>query len=263
MPEDGVTFIVSVSYMFNELGTYVERLVSIYKQAMIFKTDVTHICYSHIKDIEDDDGEIRKYAFQIPAIEKAYYEAAYENIDNIILADIVYFRDTFPDYKMLTDKINYKFIKTAGRSKNMLINQRNVIKYNPHFYVDLPVPLSIKAYVNQDIRNSLDVINKQIRDAVYTFLQLKAGVHTNIYRSEIHRFIHDSVPEVQFCEVTKLGKIDYGDGTPIIDVSMDIVYNFDLSRIDKMRQKIAFSYVPEYIWFDPNLIDIDIEIITN
>jgi len=159
-------------------------------------------------------------------------------------------RDVFAEYKMLTDRVNVKFVRTYGSSTNMNLNTYNPIPaktYAEDTSIDLPPEIDVKVYVKGTTSESVATIIQECKNVLYTFLQLKAGFHTNLYRSEIARYLHDTVDAVEFCEV--------------IEPTDDIVYNFNINDIPKYCKDDLYTYCPEYIWFDKDNINIDVMLI--
>lgn len=219
---------------------------SSYQQSAIFKHDLTPICFSNIA-ISCNGIQ---YAYGVPVIKQEYYDNNIDFIDTFVLNQIAQFREQFAQYKMLTDKINIKFVKTFGKTKNMQLNTYNptsVIIYDDDFEIELPPKINVSIYVKRDTNSSINEIISECKNVLYTFLTLKAGFHSNIYRSEIARYLHNVVDDVQFCEVEEPTK--------------DIVFNFNLNEIPKTYKDVLYQYCPEFIWFDKDKIEINVVLI--
>lgn len=219
---------------------------AIYKQSAIFKYDITSIVSSNV--VEDIDGKTWVYA--VPVIEKDFYDNNIKFIDQSILSEIAQFRYKFIDTKMLTDQINIKFARTFGKSINMRYNIFNAIiskEYDPEFSIELPPKLDLTVYVKKTVKSSVQDIINECKNVLYTFLTLKTDYHKNIYRSEISRFLHDTVDEVEFCEVN--------------EPTTDIIYDFNLDHIPKPLKHELRIFCPEYIWIDKEKINITIAFI--
>jgi len=222
---------------------YNGELHAIYKQSAVFHHDMTEICYSHVTPNQNGT----QYAWCVPVIDAVYYDENLDYLDQYVFNVMAQLRDIFTRYKMLTDRTQIKFAKTFGASVNMRLNSYSSIPsktYASNFSVDLPPELHIKVYVPKRAQNTVSAIVEECKNVLYTFFQLKAGFHTNLYRSEIARYIHDTVDDVEFCEV--------------LEPTDDIVYNFDINNIPRYARDVLYKYCPEFIWFDKDKITIDV-----
>ena len=235
IPMGSISFKIEISYSGEVYATY--------KQNAILHHDMTQICYSNISK-----GENTAYfAWDVPVIEKSYYKQNIAYLDQYIFNQLATLRDNFHMYKMLTDRVNIKFATTYGKSINMRLNRFNpmpVKSYDENFSIDIIPEISVKVYILKKSQNNIPAIVEECKNVLYTFLQLKANYHTNIYRSEIARFLHDVVDDVEFCEV--------------LIPEDDIVYTFDLEHIPRTERIELYKYCPEYIWFDKDKINIDV-----
>jgi hypothetical protein len=225
---------------------YNGELHSAYQQSAIFKHDLTPICYSNIG--VSCDGT--KYAYSVPVIKQEYYDDNLEFIDTYVLNQMAQFREQFTQFKMLTDRINMKFVKTFGNATNMQLNSYNptsVLTYDSDFNIELPPEISVKVYVRRDTSESINSLINECKNVLYTFLTLKSGFHANIYKSEISRYLHNVVNDVEFCEVIK--------------PTQDIVFNFDINEIPKTYSDVVHQYCPEFIWFEKDNISINVVLI--
>ena len=217
-----------------------------YKQSVILKQELTNICHSNIAVASDGV----QYAYGVPVIQEEYYNSNKEFIDELILNQLAKFSAAVSNYKMLTDNVNIKFVKTSGYSKNMqlnLYNIKSVITYPDDFSIEIPPKIKAKIYLKRKSGLSVNSVILECKDVLYTFLTLKSGFHSNIYRSEMARFLHDVVDAVEFCE--------------IMEPSQDIVYNFDIENMPSTYRDIVYKYCPEFIWFSKDKIEIEVNMI--
>lgn len=239
IPSDIVDFKIELSY---DNETY-----SIYKQNTIFHHELTNIFFSNIGRHMLDK---KLYAWSIPVIEKEYYENNIVYLDRYVFSMFAYLSSEFNKYKMLTDRVSMKFARTFGRSINMRLNKYTNIPsklYEDDFYINLPPDIKVLIYISKNTKNSIPNIIDECKNVLYTFLQLKANFNTNIYRSEMSRFLHDVVDDVEFCE--------------ILEPTDDIVYHFNIEDIPRYARHELYEYCPEYIWFDKNKINIEVKFI--
>lgn len=222
---------------------YNNSLHVIYKQEAIFRNDITKICSSFVAAV---GGQLQ--IIGVPIIEKEYYEEHLSELESSLFTTLAYFNEKLYMYKMLTDRIVIKFARTYGHGTNMRLNKYSVvpgIEYDDDFSIEIPPRIKIQVFISsRKISKSIPAIIDDCKNVVYTFLQLKAGFKTNIYVSELSRFIHDAVSDVSFCKV--------------IEPTEDIVYNYDIDLIP--RNKIndeLYPYAPEFIWFDKDKIEIE------
>lgn len=235
IPTGSVTFKIELKYNGENITTY--------KQSAIFKQDISRICKSDIHQFSNNTT----YACSVPVIEKSYYEQNVEYLDNTILSQFLDLSTKFNEYGMLTDRINIKFVRTCGESTNMRLNKYKdspIKVYDDSFYVDLPVKIHAKVYVSRDTTTDISTITTEAKNIIYTFLSLKSGFNTNIYRSEISRFLHDSLNEILFCE--------------IVEPVQEIIYDYDIQKIPYVEREEFFKFCPEYVWFDRDNIQVDV-----
>jgi hypothetical protein len=217
-----------------------------YKQSVVLKQEVTNICHSNIAVASDGV----QYVFGVPVIKQEYYDAKKDVIDELILNQLAKFSTALSEYKMLTDNINIKFVKTSGYSNNMqlnLYNSKAVITYPDTFAIEIPPKIKVRIYVKRKSGLSINSVISECKNVLYTFLTLKAGFHSNIYRSEMARYLHDVVDDVEFCE--------------ILEPTQDIVYDFDIENIPSTYRDIVYKYCPEFIWFSKDKIEIETNMI--
>ena len=100
--------------------------------------------------------------------------------------------------------------------------------------------------MSKSARSSSEIID-ECKNVVLTFLTIKTtGFSKSILRSDIIRFIHDSVPEVTSCEV--------------LAPTRDIIYLFDEYNLPSEKDELL-SYVPDFIWIDKDKISVETVII--
>lgn len=237
IPTGQVTFKVSLKYKGMNITTY--------KQTCVFKQDITRIIRSDIHKFSDG----LYYACNVPVILKEWYDDNLEFLDQEILSRFLYLSDNFNTYGMLTDRINIKFVRTCGKSINMRLNNymNNPVKtYSDDFSIDLPVKIHVKLYVSEDTQTNINDLITETKNIIYTFLQLKSGFNADIYRSELARYLHDTLEDIMFCE--------------IIEPTDEIIYNFDIDKIPRTQYEVLYEYCPEYIWFDKDNIEVDVKL---
>ena len=237
IPTGQVTFKITLKYDGKNIATY--------KQSTIFKQDITRIIRSDVHKFTD--GLL--YACNVPVILKEWYDQNLEYLDQEILSRFLNLSNTFNQYGMLTDRINIKFVRTCGKSTNMTLNNYmpNPVKsYNEDFSIDLPVKIHIRLFVSEDVQTDINDIITEAKNVVYTFLQLKSGFNANIYRSELARYVHDALEDILFCEV--------------VEPTDEIIYSFDIDKIPRSEYEVLYKYCPEYIWFDKDNIEIEVQL---
>jgi hypothetical protein len=237
IPTGQVTFKITLKYDGKNIATY--------KQSTIFKQDITRIIRSDVHRFTD--GLL--YACNVPVILKEWYDQNLEYLDQEILSRFLNLSNTFNQYGMITDRINIKFVRTCGKSTNMTLNNYmpNPVKsYNEDFSIDLPVKIHIRLFVSEDVQTDINDIITEAKNVVYTFLQLKSGFNANIYRSELARYVHDALEDILFCEV--------------VEPTDEIIYTFDIDKIPRSEYEVLYKYCPEYIWFDKDNIEIEVQL---
>ena len=237
IPTGQVTFKISLKYNGANITTY--------KQSCIFKQDISRIIRSDVHKFSDG----LYYACNVPVILKDWYDSHIEYLDQEILSRFLYLSENFNTYGMLTDRINIKFVRTCGQSVNMRLNNYmpNPVKsYPDDFSIDLPVKIYVKLYVSEDITTDINDLITEAKNVIYTFLQLKSGFNTNIYRSELARYLHDTLEDILFCEV--------------VEPTDEIIYSYDIDKIPRSQYEVLYQYCPEYIWFDKDNIVVDVKL---
>ena len=138
IPTGQVTFKITLKYDGINISTY--------KQSCIFKQDISRIIRSDVHKFSDG----LYYACNVPVILKEWYDENIEYLDQEILSRFLNLHENMNSYAMLTDRINIKFVRTCGKSTNMLLNNymNNPVKsYSDDFSIDLPVKIHVKLYV--------------------------------------------------------------------------------------------------------------------
>ena len=237
IPTGQVTFKITLKYDGVNISTY--------KQSTIFKQDISRIIRSDVHKFTDG----LYYSCNVPVILKDWYDKNIEYLDQEILSKFLNLSVNFNKYGMLTDRINIKFVRTCGKSTNMTLNNymANPVKsYPTDFGIDLPVKIHVVLYVPEDIQKDINDIILEAKNIIYTFLQLKSGFNTNIYRSELARYLHDALEDILFCEVK--------------EPTDEIIYAFDIDKIPRSEYEVLYQYCPEYIWFNMDNIEVDVKL---
>ena len=237
IPTGQVTFKITLKYDGKNIATY--------KQSTIFKQDITRIIRSDVHKFTD--GLL--YACNVPVILKDWYDQNIDYLDQEILSRFLNLSVNFNNFGMLTDRINIKFVRTCGKSTNMTLNNYmpNPVKSYPEdFSIDLPVKIHVVLYVSEDVQTDINDIITEAKNVIYTFLQLKSGFNANIYRSELARYLHDTLEDILFCEVK--------------EPTDEIIYSFDIDKIPRSEYEVLYKYCPEYIWFDKDNIEVDVKL---
>ncbi len=239
LPLGAISFKIELSYD--------GEVYSVYKQSAVFHHDMTQICFSNVSQGENS----ALFAWNIPVIEKTYYDQNILYLDQYVFNVLARLRDMFYIYKMLTDRVNIKFAKTYGKSINMRLNKYNPVSvktYPDDYSTNITPDIRVKIYVPKRAQSSIPTIVEECKNVLYTFLQLKANYHTNVYKSEISRFLHDAVEDIEFCEV--------------LEPAEDIIYDFNLETIPRNERIELYKYCPEFIWFDKDKINIDVTLMS-
>ena len=250
-PIGETTFKIRFGFDFNNSETY--TVFSIYNGSIIARHRMTNTIWSTViketnPDFEEDDEMYKIY--KIPVIEKNYYEENYETLESRILYAISEVDTNFNQFKMLTDSVNIKFANTCGLTQNLKYNHQSNGSLDPLFTYtdwswDTPPTISLKVILNlnNSNRNSTEII-EECKNVILTFLSIKTtGFAKSILRSDIIRFIHDSIPEVASCEV--------------VYPTRDIIYLLDEYNLPTNKDELL-SYVPDFIWIDKDKISIEV-----
>lgn len=247
IPYGEVLFKVGFDYDFENNGVW--TVFSTYTGSVTAIQKMTNTIWSTILEEKNPDfnginDENMFKIYKIPVIEKNYYEKNYDYLESKILYAFSEVNLNFNKYKMLTDSVNIKFANTSGITDDLAYN-KNIgnIDYG-NWVWDNPPTISVKVILDttSSIRSSFEII-EECKNVILTFLTIKTtGFKKSIIRSEIMRFIHDSVPEVVSCEV--------------LEPTRDILYNFDQSRLPSEKDRLL-TYVPDFIWIDKDKISVD------
>ena len=242
--DDGTTYYkVKLNYKFKEndlTDTFSE--FSTYIGYVIFKRVMSDLMWCNIEEYEDTHK-----VYRIPVIERVYYETYRKSLESDIFYKLAELDTKTIEYRMLTDRLNFKFAKTIGVTENLKYNDRIVDIDQSLVYdgwtSDIPPTIHISILIDKNIsRSKQDIIN-ECKQAILTFLTLKADFNASIVRSEIDRYLHDTIPEVISCTV--------------ISPSKDIIYFTQEDNLPKDKDTVL-SYNPEFIWIDPDKIRIEI-----
>lgn len=232
--ETGNEIEVTESKIFSPFATYSGYL--------IFKRRFSELMWCNVEPVEGFSDTHYKI-YRIPVIDREYYENNSEYLENKIFYQLAELDAKTINYKMLTNKINFKFAKTIGATGNLKYNDNiesidESLKYNG-WTCDLPPTISLRITVSKESKRTKNDIINDCKQTVLSFLQLKAGFETKIIRSEIARYIHDTIDDVISCEVL----------TP----EKDILYMFTDNELPRDKDTML-SYNPEFIWIDADKI---------
>lgn len=245
------TFKIRFSYDFDNSDTY--TIFSIYTGSVTARQRLTNTIWSTVVEetLEEYNDRSMYKIYRIPVIEKKYYEENYETLESRILYALSEVDANFNKYKMLTDSVNIKFANTCGLTQNLKYNHRNddtldnIFTYD-NWVWDTPPTISLKLIlnVNNSNRSSTEII-EECKNVVLTFLTIKTtGFSKSILKSDIIRFVHDSIPEVASCEV--------------LSPNRDIIYLIDEYNIPSNNKDELLSYVPDFIWIDKDKISVEV-----
>ena len=241
---------INLNYAFKELNestnsnNQVFYNFATYSGYATFRKNFSDLMYCNIEKLTDDKYKI----YRIPVIEKEFYENNRQYVEDQLLYQLVELDNNAINYKMLTNRMNFKFAKTIGVTENIKYNDfvENVddsLKYNG-WVCDLPPKINISVLVRRDSeRNRTDIIN-ECKEVVLTFLTLKASFNAKIIKSELARYLHETVTDVISCE--------------IIEPSRDIIYFFNEQELPKDKD-VLLSYTPEFLYIDSDKITITIK----
>lgn len=240
---------VVLGYKFKDISGNLSQSFSnfaTYSGYLIFKRKFSELMWCNIERLPNYTNDVYKI-YRIPVIDKEYYENHREYIENKIFYQLTQLDINTINYKMLTNKLNFKFAKTIGATENLKYNDNlanidaNLI-YNG-WTCDLPPTIRLRVLISRDTETSKQDIINECKTVVLSFLSLKAGFNVNIIRSEIVRYIHDVMPNIISCEV--------------VEPSKDIIYLYREDELPRDKDTIL-SYNPEYIWIDIDKIKIDV-----
>ena len=250
-PHGESIFKVKFDYDFENNGVW--TIFSTYTGSVTARQKMTNTIWSTVLEEENPDfnNENEFKIYKIPVIEKNYYEKNYDYLESKILYAFSEVNSNFNKYKMLTDSVNIKFANTSGITDDLAYNKFdetqidsiNNFRYGEWAW-DNPPTISVKVVLDttSSARSSFEIV-EECKNVILTFLTIKTtGFKKSIIRSEIARFIHDSIPEVVSCD--------------IFEPTRDILYVFDQSELPSERDKLL-TYVPDFIWIDKDKISVE------
>ena len=245
---DGAThYTVTIDYLFKDddgtVGTQFSTFAT-YSGFATFRRRFSDLMWCNIE--KETTGNYKIY--KIPAIEKSYYEANKDYLEDNIFYQLALLDSNTVNYKMLTDRMNFKFAKTIGVTENLKFNDsvENIddsLKYND-WVCGLPPDIKISILVSRESNRSKQDIINECKKVVLSFLTVKASFNAKIIRSELARFLHDAVSDIVSCE--------------IIEPAKDIIYFYEEQELPKDKDTLL-SYNPEFLYIDVNKIKIDIK----
>ena len=248
---DGSTYYtIKVKYKFNDSngnpGLDFSEFAT-YSGYLIFRRKFSELMWCNIEKLSNTNDDIYK-VYRIPVIEKEYYKNNKEYIENNILHQLAELDLKSIEYRMLTDRHNFKFAKTYGITENLKYNDNvenidETLKYNG-WVTDLPPTIKISVLVKRDNSRSKQEIINDCKTVVLSFLTIKAGFNSKIIRSELARFLHDAVSDILSCEIEEPSK--------------DIIYFYEEDELPKDKDTLL-SYNPEFLYIDADKIKIDVK----
>lgn len=262
---------------------YEWKKYAVYSDSLYLKNTMSNVCWSNIKNTTkegygalaellkennpntylsglssadillglDPYGDVYEchMIYKIPVIEKSYYDAYKEYIDDVILYKLTELNNDFLNYRMLTDSMNLKFAKTCGMIENLKYNDiakektdQEIPTYD-NFTWDVCPTIKVKLYLKPTLKRGVTEIINECKNLILTFSQITAGFHKPLIKSSILRYIHDVIPEVESCEM--------------LEPTKDIIFFFDPERDLPKNIHEVFSYNPEYIWYDLDKISVE------
>lgn len=243
---------VNVYYRFkddygNESTEYTK--FSTYTGFAIFRRKLSDLMYCNMEKVDSSDIGSNYKIYKIPVVEKSYYENNKESFENNVLNQLVLLDTNLINYRMLSDRINFKFAKTIGVTENLKYNDyvKNIddsLKYN-NWTCELPPTIKLSILIDKNASRTKQDIILDCKQVILSFLQLKADFNIQISRSEIDRYLHDTVPEVVSCE--------------IIEPSRDIIYFYTEDDLPRDKDTVL-SYTPEFLYIDSSKIRIDVKV---
>lgn len=141
--------------------------------------------------------------------------------------------NTSPEEWIFDELPTSSFLLNEDTDQKLFFNGK--IWYSPQ----IELPIKIKAIV-YTVDGSLDVV-ESIKKSLLTWKD--RGHDVSIYRSNIISVIEGSNSKIMHCE--------------LITPKIDILFNYD---IDNFNMDQFFSYVPEYIYFTEDTIEIEVRL---
>ena len=249
---DGITnYKINVYYRFrddygNESSEYTK--FSTYTGFAVFRRKLSELMYCNIEKIDRYNTTSNYMIYKIPVVEKEYYENNKETFENEVLSKLTSLDINLINYRMLSDRINFKFAKTIGVTENLKYNDQvedidSSLKYN-NWTCELPPKIKLSVLIDKKSERTKQDIILDCKQVILSFLQLKADFNVQITRSEISRYLHDTVSEVISCEV--------------IEPSRDIIYFFSENDLPRDKDTVL-SYTPEFLYIDVDKIKIEVK----
>ena len=245
---DGQThYTIKIDYLFKENdgsdGIDYSTFAT-YTGYAIFRRRFSDLMWCNIES--QSNGTYKVY--RIPVIEKEYYNENKEYLEDNIFYQLALLDSNTINYKMLTDRMNFKFAKTVGITENLRYNDNveNIdesLKYGG-WTCSLPPDIKISILTKRDLNRSKQDIINDCKKVVLAFLTIKASFNARIIRSELARFLHDAVSDIISCE--------------IVEPSKDIIYFYSENELPKDKDTLL-SYNPEFLYIDADKIKIDIK----
>ena len=241
---DGSTYYqIILNYLFKEnddSGTFTK--FATYIGYAIFRRRFNDLIYCNVENY----GTYYK-VYRIPVIERVFFESHRAELESNLLYKLAELDGHTIDYRMLTDRLNFKLSKTIGVTENLRFNDAITDIDNSLVYdgwtSDIPVSIHVSILIDKNItRSKQDIIN-ECKQAILAFLTLKANFNASIIRSELDRYLHDTIAEV--ISVT------------VISPEKDIIYFYTEDQLPKDKDTML-SYNPEFIWIDADKIKVDI-----
>ena len=247
------TYTVKLFYNFDNNTANNKTLYAEYSDTVIFRSILNELAWSNILKCKHPDTHLDALKiFRIPVIDATFYDTYRKSIDELILYEMAQLNDYFLKYRMLSDQVNMKFARTHGVIENLKYNDnigdetRNIAPYGG-WACDLPPTIKLKAYIKKSSKHTAQEIVNEMKQVLLAFLQIRAGFNGSIVRSEISRFLHDTISDLTSVEV--------------LEPTRDIIYLFDPEYHLPKDRNIVMSYVPEFLWVDPAKIFIQVVIL--
>jgi hypothetical protein len=245
------TYTIKLYYKFSSHDE--KTLYAEYSDTVIFKSMMNELAWSNVlRDKNPDTNEDALKVFRIPVVEATYYDTNRSRLDDIIFYEMAQLNDYFLKYRMLSDQVNMKFARTHGVIENLKYND-NIVDRNRYIMpyggwsCDLPPTIKLKAYIKRSSKLTAQEIVNEIKQVLLAFLQVRAGFNGSIIRSEISRFLHDTISDLTSVEV--------------LEPTRDIIYLFDPEYHLPKDRNIVMAYVPEFLWIDTSKIFVQVVIL--
>lgn len=217
-----------------------------YSGYITFRRKLSQVMWCNIEKL-DSLTETKYKIYKIPVINKDYYDANKDYLESKVSSQLAMLDEKAINYKMLTMKLNFKFAKTIGSTENLKFNDvvENLdesLLYNG-WTSDMPPTIRLRVLISSSSSRSKSDITNECRQVLLSFLQLKANFNAKIVRSEMARYIHDTVSDVMSCEV--------------LEPTRDIMYMYSEDDLPTNKD-VVLSYNPEFLWIDVDKIYVDV-----